>query len=476
MIEDKLVSLNHVQSIDSYKLKNSGDEMAQATWRSDNIDSLQKSLKSDAPVMLPSMFESPQQQMGLSIKTNGLPASDVSLSHSGDFCVSLSSSLFSESTSGLDDSRDSSLNAISSIGNHVSSLSAGTLPLQDLNIAGYGSTIDISTSQFSMSAFEASPGLNWMNQSKVRKRKQTSPLLSKFIEENMIMHTSKAHSTQSASFDYGYSTSELSNGLYMNGSPTTYSNSSGWNNSVTGYGSHLNSAIPSIQTDGFYNSNYALSSGLIAAPSASVSMNAATIKVPMAPVRIIQQESKKTVPLLLPFHHKNDNRIIPQTFHHQSFLLSPDEIYSVKSNFLSRIKEIDFDNITVVELKNFLREFNLASGGKKSILVERIRQISEWLKNERSGQPHNESFLSQYHHDSASTSTFHSGVIPSPNTHQSSGSTCTNATQYSIQSNTTNSSMFQTSNQDKLITQNNESNEDLINQSIVLEINSNIVI
>lgn len=475
MIEDKLVSLNHVQSIDSYKLKsNGGDEMAQTTWRSDNIDSLQKSLKSDVSVMLPSMFQSPQQQTGLSIKTNGLSASGVSLSHSGDFCVSLSSSFFSESASGLDDSRDNSLNAISSIGDHVPPLSASVLPSQELNIAGYGSAIDISASQFSMSASGGPPGMEWMNQSKVRKRKQTSPLLSKFIEENMIMRTSRVHSTQST-FDYGYNASEVSNSLYMTESPTTYSNPSIWNNS-TGYGSHLNSSIPSIQTDGFYNSNYISSPALIAPPSASVSVNAATIKVPMAPVRIIQQESKKTAPLLLPFHHKNDNRIIPQTFHHQSFLLSPEEIYSVKSNFLNRIKEIDFDNITVVELKNFLREFNLASGGKKSILVERIRQIAEWLKNERSGQPHNESFLSQYHHDSASTSTFHSGVIPSPNNHQSSGSICTNTTQYSRQPNTTDPSMIQSSDQDKIST-NNESNEDLINQSAVLdETNSDIVI
>ncbi|KAM0683400.1 hypothetical protein MDAP_000965 [Mitosporidium daphniae] len=151
---------------------------------------------------------------------------------------------------------------------------------------------------------------------------------------------------------------------------------------------------------------------------------AATIKVPISSHKPnVQTEIKRTTPLMLPFHHKNDNRIIPVrnfSAQHQvaaaaaylassaSFpppsnngVYSPNhssgsfaqtspfqitvsigDIQSTKKDFLKRADEIDYSNVTVVELKNFLREFHQASGGKKADLVERIRYICNYLRGE----------------------------------------------------------------------------------------------
>ena len=151
---------------------------------------------------------------------------------------------------------------------------------------------------------------------------------------------------------------------------------------------------------------------------------AATIKVPISSHRPnVPAEIKRTTPLMLPFHHKNDNRIIPVrnfSAQHQvaaaaaylassgsfsqpttSGMYSPNQsagsfvqtspfqitvsigdIQSTKKDFLKRADEIDYSNVTVVELKNFLREFHQASGGKKADLVERIRYICNYLRGE----------------------------------------------------------------------------------------------
>lgn len=150
----------------------------------------------------------------------------------------------------------------------------------------------------------------------------------------------------------------------------------------------------------------------------------ATIKVPISTHKTnISSEIKRSTPLMLPFHHKNDNRIIPVrnfSAQHQvaaaaaylassasftpsstngvyspnissnSFLpsspfqitLSIGDIQSTKKDFLKRAEEIDYSNVTVVELKNFLREFHQASGGKKADLMERIRYICNYLRGE----------------------------------------------------------------------------------------------
>jgi hypothetical protein len=117
--------------------------------------------------------------------------------------------------------------------------------------------------------------------------------------------------------------------------------------------------------------------------------NAINIKVPMAPIRSHSLETRRpTAPLLLPFHHKNDNRIIPQTFTSHTGIMphySIEEIQESKNLFIKKHSELDFDNITVVELKGFLREFSLASGGRKDDLISRIRQVYDYLINENNG-------------------------------------------------------------------------------------------
>lgn len=152
-------------------------------------------------------------------------------------------------------------------------------------------------------------------------------------------------------------------------------------------------------------------------PSSStpaIHLPAQTIKVPIATRRSSLPSSKKTTPLMLPFHHKNDNRIIPQrnfspqTHHHNAVyhnsynhqftshpspspfssffqsnpLFSINEIQNTKKEFLHRAESFDYSNVTVVELKNFLRDFHQASGGKKADLVERIQYICNYLREE----------------------------------------------------------------------------------------------
>ena len=55
---------------------------------------------------------------------------------------------------------------------------------------------------------------------------------------------------------------------------------------------------------------------------------------------------------------------------------------ATKDKFLSDVENIDFTNVTVLELKQILRKFGLNSTGKKAQLVERITEISTFLKTE----------------------------------------------------------------------------------------------
>jgi hypothetical protein len=429
--------------------------------------------------MLPSILNSPpQQEANLSVRTAGLDRSNGIQEILGHSAVEYFSSDNVNDILG-NDSSDSMFANLPGPGGHMSAsallpsqsstysiqngMSIGFQPLslQDLNQSQPMEQLSGASMQSGdQSIRKGLPNdMDWMNQSKVRKRKQTSPLLSKFMEENAYPRPAvvdyQSLNTNSG-YDYGMVSNTMYNGMIsgngmlqntcqsgMYGSgmaSNTLAPSMAWPSSgsnmysspafsaqmtpTNAYGSAMpmNNGYYSspglIGNSGMYQGSNNSGIGLYGAnsnsgPSMHMPLQATTIKVPMAPARSVQIETKKSVPLLLPFHHKNDNRIIPQTFHHQSFLLSPEEIYSVKSAFLSRIEKLDFENITVIELKTFLREFNLASGGKKSILVERIHQIAEWLRNERAGQPHNEAFLNQYHNDAASTSTFHASP-PNP--------------------------------------------------------------
>lgn len=58
------------------------------------------------------------------------------------------------------------------------------------------------------------------------------------------------------------------------------------------------------------------------------------------------------------------------------------EMSATKDKFLRDVESIDFTNVTVLELKQVLRKFGLNSTGKKVQLVERITEISNFLKTE----------------------------------------------------------------------------------------------
>ncbi len=58
------------------------------------------------------------------------------------------------------------------------------------------------------------------------------------------------------------------------------------------------------------------------------------------------------------------------------------EMSATKNLFLKDVDGIDLTNVTVLELKQILRRFGLNSTGKKAQLVERIMEISNYLKSE----------------------------------------------------------------------------------------------
>lgn len=52
-----------------------------------------------------------------------------------------------------------------------------------------------------------------------------------------------------------------------------------------------------------------------------------------------------------------------------------DEFLGVVQNFRSSVDELDFDNVTVQQLKNLMKEFGLNHTGKKNELIERLQSI-----------------------------------------------------------------------------------------------------
>lgn len=55
---------------------------------------------------------------------------------------------------------------------------------------------------------------------------------------------------------------------------------------------------------------------------------------------------------------------------------------ATKDRFLKDVASLDLSNVTVLELKQILRRFGLNSTGKKAQLIERIMEISNYLKTE----------------------------------------------------------------------------------------------
>lgn len=60
------------------------------------------------------------------------------------------------------------------------------------------------------------------------------------------------------------------------------------------------------------------------------------------------------------------------------------EMSLTKDRFLKDVEGLELNNVTVVELKQILKKFGLNSTGKKVQLVERIKEISAFLKTEGS--------------------------------------------------------------------------------------------
>lgn len=58
------------------------------------------------------------------------------------------------------------------------------------------------------------------------------------------------------------------------------------------------------------------------------------------------------------------------------------EMSATKDRFLKDVAALDLSHVTVIELKQVLRKYGLNSTGKKVQLVERIREISNYLKVE----------------------------------------------------------------------------------------------
>lgn len=79
------------------------------------------------------------------------------------------------------------------------------------------------------------------------------------------------------------------------------------------------------------------------------------------------------------------------------------EMSATKDRFIRDVSSLDLNNVTVLELKQVLRKYGLNSTGKKVQLVERIREISTYLKaegrkrakiEEKSGENQDEPVLS----------------------------------------------------------------------------------
>lgn len=145
-----------------------------------------------------------------------------------------------------------------------------------------------------------------------------------------------------------------------------------------------------------------------------------TVKLPMAPLTPTNMSTSNSasvkIPLVLPCHLQQQqpqtmNSVAPNVSKLQSSVTSelssgvpsrcssiaPNSSVSSRSNnsqnwfaemsvtkdrFLQDVASLDFTNVTVLELKQVLRKFGLNSTGKKVQLVERIKEISSYLKTE----------------------------------------------------------------------------------------------
>ncbi|ELQ76544.1 putative DNA-binding SAP protein [Trachipleistophora hominis] len=90
---------------------------------------------------------------------------------------------------------------------------------------------------------------------------------------------------------------------------------------------------------------------------------------------IEKNNSNSILPLYL-----NSASILENSMHHTEFM-------RVSKSFFARIKNLDYENVTVQQLKNIMKEFGLNHTGKKIDLIERVKStkvlIGEKLKEEK---------------------------------------------------------------------------------------------
>jgi hypothetical protein len=88
-------------------------------------------------------------------------------------------------------------------------------------------------------------------------------------------------------------------------------------------------------------------------------------------------------------HHNHQHQQVPPIFRHFAsdmeeaglthWLL---EFASHRASFLKDFKRVDFENVTVIELKGLLRRYGIARAGKKVELEERVKQVAEFLEQQ----------------------------------------------------------------------------------------------
>jgi transglutaminase-like putative cysteine protease len=116
-------------------------------------------------------------------------------------------------------------------------------------------------------------------------------------------------------------------------------------------------------------------------------------KMPLSPIsrpvgeKTALETNDKTMPLVLPFAAAN---IKPQVVKPTPVKLMPaklseeqkpqplsleDNIEKNLRSFLQDTRDLEWDNVTVVELKRILRQYELNATGKKAELMQRIKKI-----------------------------------------------------------------------------------------------------
>lgn len=80
---------------------------------------------------------------------------------------------------------------------------------------------------------------------------------------------------------------------------------------------------------------------------------------------------------------KNNHQILPLFLNSAS---STPEFLKIGRIFLERTKALNYDNVTVMQLKNLMKEFGLCHNGKKTELIERVRTTASRIETKMDGK------------------------------------------------------------------------------------------